>query len=513
MMILRDGTNPSIWQETTDAYTITNNVRDSDYDVIIIGGGMTGITTALRLQLAGKKCLLLESNTIGFGTTSGTTAHLNTMLDTPYSSIIKNFDVDKARLVSRAVADAIGFIKYNIACYTIDCAFEDCDAYLFALDERQAKELDEIFKASKEVGLPVSYSDKIPLPIPFIKAMSVTGQAKFNPMIYLNALAAVFEMNGGTIKEHCRVTSIKEEDRTTVESTDENFTCAYVVYATHIPPTVNPLHLECIPYRSYAMAFRLGDSNYPTDLAYDMNEPYRYYRSQTIDGIEYLIAGGEDHKTGHDNNTSARFMALETYLRKYFNIGEITQRWSSQYYESKDGLPYIGKLPGHAENILVATGFGGNGMVYSQVAARIIGNIILEKEDELNHAFLPSRIKPLTGLKNFISHNVDVIKNFGEKMFEATKINGLADLAPGEGKIVALDGHHAGVYKDDKGVLYAVNTTCTHLGCSVKWNVTEKSWDCPCHGARYSPDGKVLNGPAVKDLEYIQLETMVNSSE
>jgi Rieske Fe-S protein len=200
-------------------------------------------------------------------------------------------------------------------------------------------------------------------------------------------------------------------------------------------------------------------------------------------------------------------------LKKHFNISEITQRWSSQYYESIDGLPYIGKFPGHSENILVATGFGGNGMVYSHVAAKIMANIILGKEDELDQVFSPSRIKPVTGFKNFVNHNVDVIKNFAGKLFETIKMDSLADLAPGEAKIIALDGHHAGVFKDDKDGVHVVNITCTHLGCSVRWNITEKSWDCPCHGARYSPDGKVLNGPATADLEYLSLESMVNSHD
>jgi glycine/D-amino acid oxidase-like deaminating enzyme/nitrite reductase/ring-hydroxylating ferredoxin subunit len=505
-MIARDGALHSVWQETTTEIKPIQASQETRFDVIIVGAGITGITTGLLLQSSGKKCLILESHSVGFGTTSGTTAHLNTLLDVPYTTIIKNFDVDKGKLVARATRDAIRLVKSNIRKYGIRCGFEMCDGYLLAEDEKQAKELREIHNACNSVGIHARYTKDVPATIPFVKAICVPQQAKFHPLRYVMALAEAFENEGGVIITNCRVTRAEEGDTVTVETENGSFTASHLIYATHIPPTVNLVHLRCAPYRSYVIACHLKGDGYPDDLIYDMADPYHYYRSQVIDGVNYLIAGGEDHRTGPTESAEASFRNLENHVRKNFEIESITQKWSSQYYEPADGLPYIGKMPGHADNVLVATGFGGNGMVYSGVSAKILSSLVLNEEDELTHAFSPSRIKPVAGFKNFVEHNFGVLKSLVDKLFASEEINGFADLAPGDGKVLTLDGQYLGIYKDDSGAIHVVNATCTHLKCTVGWNHAEKSWDCPCHGARFTMDGKVLNGPADRDLEYVNVE-------
>jgi hypothetical protein len=200
---------------------------------------------------------------------------------------------------------------------------------------------------------------------------------------------------------------------------------------------------------------------------------------------------------------------LESHIRKHFSVKEIAYRWSSQYYEPADGLPYIGHLPGHPGNIYVATGYGGNGMTYSQVAALTLKKILLNEETSYADLFNPNRIKPVAGFKNFIQHNADVVKQFVGKWFSGDDLQDIAELAPGEGRIVNYNQHKIALCKDEEGALHAVNPACTHLHCQVKWNMAEQSWDCPCHGARYSYDGKVLNGPADADLESIPLRALV----
>jgi Rieske Fe-S protein len=268
------------------------------------------------------------------------------------------------------------------------------------------------------------------------------------------------------------------------------------------------LHLRCAPWRSYAIAVKLANDRYPEGLIYDMKDPYHYYRTQKIGGESYLIAGGNDHKTGSVENTDHEFTSLRAHVGQIFDIAEVTNQWSSQYFEPADGLPYIGLLPGESENFYVATGFGGNGMIYSQVAAREISHHIITGESYYNDLFSPSRIKPIAGFSNFVSHNADVIKHFVGKWFGVQHIEQLAELAPGEGKVVTLDKTLIAVCKDDSGKLHAVSPVCTHLKCNVSWNSTERSWDCPCHGARYSVDGKVITGPADKDLELIELRAL-----
>ncbi len=508
-MTSRDGARTSLWQGTSEEYIPrSESTSQNKYDVIIIGGGITGISTGLTLQQAGMKCIVLEANHLCYGTTGGTTAHINTLLDVPYKTIIKNFDLETASNIAEATRSAIDLIESRVRDLSIDCSFSECNAYLFAQDSKQDEELDSIADASKQAGLSCTWADKTGIAIPHTKVMKVAGQAKFHPVRYVHKLAEAFEDLEGVILENCQVTNVRSESDNfvTVESPKGNFQATYAIYATHIPPTINILHLRCAPYRSYAMAVRLKDNRYPEDLIYDMYDPYHYYRTQEIDGNNYLIVGGYDHKTGHSPNTEAPFLSLESHIRTYFDVDEVTNRWSSQYYEPADGLPYIGPFPGHSKNILVATGFGGNGITYGTVASQILKSIVLEKSHPLIDALSPKRIKPVASFKNFAVENLDVFKQLMHKLFMAPEAHEFVDVAPGEGKIFKVEGQSIGVYKDDTGSIHTVNATCTHMKCTVSWNLTEKSWDCPCHGARFSVDGKVLNGPADKDLEYTNLE-------
>jgi nitrite reductase/ring-hydroxylating ferredoxin subunit len=295
-----------------------------------------------------------------------------------------------------------------------------------------------------------------------------------------------------------------------VETEKGVFKAKNIIYATHIPPGVNLLHLRCAPFRSYAMAVRIKSDTYPPDLAYDMYDPYHYYRTQKVNGQNFLIVGGEDHKTGHEENTEKPFLRLESHIRKFFQIESIEYKWSSQYFEPADGLPYIGHLPGHSENIYVATGYGGNGITYGTAAALILKELLLnEQEKKYSHLFNPNRIKPIAGFTNFLRHNADVAKLFVSKWFSHEDLEQFANLAPGEGKVVKYEENKMALFKDDEGVLHAINPICKHLKCEVKWNVAERSWDCPCHGARYSYDGKMMTGPADNDLEAVRIEELV----
>jgi glycine/D-amino acid oxidase-like deaminating enzyme/nitrite reductase/ring-hydroxylating ferredoxin subunit len=507
-MIARDGATTSLWQATSAPYKTKNaQLLPNDVDVIIVGGGITGISTGLLLQEAGKKCMILEATELCFGTTGGTTAHLNTLLDTPYSSIIQNFGMESANLIAQSAGDAIALIKANIEKYTISCDFEECHAYLFSQDEKQTEQLSAIYDANDLVNVPCQYTDQIPLPIAFAEAIVVSQQAKFHPVRYVHGLANAFENAGGIIKTNCRVTKFSESSEgVDVDCELGLLHCSKFILATHIPPFINILHLRCAPYRTYAIAVRLKDDEYPEDLVYDMYDPYHYYRAQVVDGKKYLIVGGEDHKTAHESNTQACFLRLESHARKYFEIDSIQHAWSSQYYESADGIPYIGNLPGHSENVMVATGFGGNGMIYSSVAATVFKSMVFGEENKLIDVFKPSRVKLIAGFKNFTDHNLDVLKHLVTRLFARDEFHGLADLAPGESKIIKIETQTIGIHKDDQGALHAVNAACTHMKCTVAWNLAEKSWDCPCHGARFSCDGRVLNGPASRDLEYVNIE-------
>ena len=301
-----------------------------------------------------------------------------------------------------------------------------------------------------------------------------------------------------------------DDENVTVETTLGKVEGRKLIFATHIPPGVSLLHLRCAPYRSYAIAVALNDDNYPENLSYDMYDPYHYHRTQNIDGKNYLIVGGEDHKTAHEENTDACLLNLEAYVRKFYNVQSVPFKWSSQYYEPADGLPYIGHMPGSAKgNIYVATGFGGNGMTWSHVSALLLSDMLTGVQSPYEELFAPGRIKPVAGFTAFVKENADVAKEFVKGYFTREKLESLSDIAHGEGKVVTYEGEKIALYKDAGGQLHAISPVCTHMKCNVAWNTTEQSWDCPCHGARFDCDGNVMTGPASKGLEKINLEEVV----
>jgi hypothetical protein len=504
----RDSATKSLWQQNMPDY-ISKHFEPGNkvYDVIIVGGGITGVTTALLLQNAGKECLLIEAKTLAFGTTSGTTAHLNTILDLTYAEIEKKFGEENAKMVLAATLEAINMVEMNVRKYHIDCEFQEKQGYLFSLDKTQTKKLDSAFKASVKAGCDVAYSDTIPVSVDFEKALVFKRQAQIHPTKYVYALAKEFEAAGGEILQQCRVTNVKENDDEflSVETSLGNIDTDFLIYATHIPPGVNLLHFRCAPYRSYAMAVTLN-GNYPEDLAYDLNDPYHYYRTQEIEGIKYFIAGGEDHRTGEKKDTEQCFLQLENYLSKYFSINEVVYKWSSQYFQSNDGLPYIGHLPGNPKTVLVATGYGGNGITYSQIAAQILTDLIVKGQSDFEEVFNPSRGKPVAGFANFVKSAADVTGNFIEKLIPSEKIEGLDEIKNGDAKLVNFENQSVALYKDETGKIHSVNPACTHINCTVAWNTAEKTWECPCHGSRFNEDGVMFTAPARKDLEKIHLE-------
>jgi glycine/D-amino acid oxidase-like deaminating enzyme/nitrite reductase/ring-hydroxylating ferredoxin subunit len=467
----------------------------------------------LQLQKAGLQCVVAESHNLCFGTTGGTTAHLNTFLDTTYEQIEKDFGEEGAQLIAQATNQALDLYHSNVEEYSIDCGYEQKDGYLYSQNEKQTEALDKIFEASKRAGVDVTYTDRIPVPIEFQKAIVYHEQSNVHASRYVYALAKAFEERGGVILQNCMVKTFKGDDVLEVETSLGAIQTKNLIWATHIPPGVNLLHFRCAPYRSYAIAVTLNDEVYPDGLAYDMYDPYHYYRTQIVDAKKYLIVGGEDHKTAHEENTESCFHRLEAHTRKYFNVKEVAFKWSSQYFEPADGLAYIGHLPGNPNNVLVATGFGGNGMTYSHIAAATLTDMIIKGESRYTKLFNPDRIKPIAGFANFVKENVDVVKEFIGKRLSKEKLTEFSDIASGQAKLVKYEGKSLALYKDEAGELHAVSPICPHAKCSVGWNSAEKSWDCPCHGSRFAIDGEVLTGPAREGLEVIEIESLVHDEK
>lgn len=499
----RDGARKSIWQEEIKSFSSDPDF-EAVYDVVIVGGGITGVSTALKLKQEGKKCIILEASNIGFGTTGGTTAHLNDFFDTTFSQAVSNFGLDNAKIFAKAGQDAIQLIKNNIQQFNIDCDFEHKSAYLFALDEKQDKQLKDIVEGASKVNHTMHFTREIPFPVPFVNGVLIPDQAQFHPVKYIKALCEAFLNLGGEILEDCLCENHEEqEDFIIVTTSKGKIRVRNLVYATHIPPGKNVLSFVNAPYRSYAMAFSLKNKNYPAELGYDLVDPYHYYRTQTIGGETLLIAGGEDHKTGHAEDTGECFSKLENYVRKYFEVDLVYFSWSSQYYEPIDGFPYIGKSPGSNGSVFVATGFRGNGMIFGTLSSQIITDLILGRENKYADLFNPSRIKPVAGMADFIKETAAAAFDFIKDKLLKEKIESLGGITEGEAKVVKYEGNSYALYKESNGKVHLLKSSCTHAHCDVRWNSAELSWDCPCHGSRFNVNGKILTAPAVNGLQRV----------
>ncbi|NCD68339.1 FAD-dependent oxidoreductase [Mucilaginibacter agri] len=479
----------------------SSNVESSTiYDAVVVGGGITGLTTALLLQEAGKKVVIAEAHTLGFGSTSGTSAHINTFADTTFTEAESAFGAKGAQLFADAIAEGLGLIKGYINRYGIACDYETKPGFLYAENDDEAKQLEEIYHGAVKVGVAVNYTDEVPTPVPFKKALIWDGQAQFHPINYLHGLQKAFVAAGGVIRENTIITTI--ETNSGIHSAGD-IRARAVIYATHMPPNLNLFNFECAPYRSYVIAVKLKSGKYPNALIYDCQEPYHYVRSHVVDGERLLLVGGLDHKTGHEDPAKA-FAGLENYIRKYYNVSSIKYQWSSQYYVPVDGLPYIGQMPMAKQGIYCATGYNGNGMMLGSISGKILSDAVLGLENEYADLFRPSRVKPIDSFSELVKENADVAYHFIADRFGIHESDSLKRLKPGTGKVVEVDGKKIAAYRDDAGTIHALSPVCTHAGCVVGWNNEEKSWDCPCHGARFDIDGKVLTGPATRSLAKIE---------
>lgn len=503
----RDGRNQSLWQKNTAIHAGYLNYDPAKiYDVLIVGAGITGLTTALLLQKAGMQCVVADAHNIGYGTTGGTSAHINTFADTTYAEVESSFSEDAAKQFAESIAESVHLIHELVEIYKIDCDFEWKKGYIYSQTDDETKELDDILNSSTRAGVEVRVTNQPPVNVDFQKAILFENQAQFHPLKYISGLQAEFSKLGGVILENTLINDVESgEEFHTAISESRKMKAKSVVYATHIPPGgVNVLHMRNAPYRSYVIAATLENDQYPEALVYDMQEPYHYFRTHVIDGQKYLVAGGHDHKTGHGDPEQS-FEDLINYVKQCYPIKDIFTKWSAQYFVPADGLPYIGKLPGSPEGIYVATGFNGNGMILGTVSAMVLSDLILQGESEYEKLYDPARIKPIAGFTEMIKENADVAARFIGDRFGLEKIDSIFKLPAESGEIIEYDGQKLAVYKDSQGNVQALDPVCTHMKCIVHWNNAEKSWDCPCHGARFDTDGSVLTGPARNDLKVVNI--------
>jgi Rieske Fe-S protein len=260
-----------------------------------------------------------------------------------------------------------------------------------------------------------------------------------------------------------------------------------------------------IPYRSYVIAARLNGKQIPKGLYWDMLEHYHYIRTYEYNGENYLIVGGEDHKVGKDKfDENEAFEKLENYTRQKFGNVSISHRWSAQHFESADGMPYIGKSP-FGKNKFIATGFAGDGLTFGVVSAMLLTDLLTDKPNSLADLYSPSRANIIASARDWAEENLTTMYRFVKDRL-TTDAGDVVEVPRGEGRIIRIKGQQVAVYRDERDQVHAHSAVCTHMHCIVQWNDSEKSWDCPCHGARFDAYGQVVNGPAVRALTPFSIE-------
>lgn len=474
-----------------------------EVDVAIIGAGITGLTLAHRLKAAGRTVAVLEMQTVGSGATSHTTGHLTAAMDLGYSVLQATFGQAGAAEAATKSMAAIEYIAGLVARYGIDCDFERVSGWRYTEDPKGGDELESEYAVARALGLNVELAGRGPLPF-MRQALRFGDQAVINPSRYLQALARIVHGDGCHIFEHSRADSVVVGDPCAVHAGSYTVKAVDVVHATHVPiGLVLPLQLRVAPYMSYVIAVRL-DGEVPPDMYWDTAVPYHYLRpARSAEGTRLLLIGGEDHKTGQEPDTAARFMALEQYARQRFSVSEIVGRWAGEVFEPVDGFPYIGRLGPHP-HIYCATGFGGTGLTLGTVAAADICGLILDEERPLSF-FRPQRYKPAASARNFLRETGNVAWRMISDRLHGADAHSVGEIPPGEGRLTEIEGKKLAVYRSPTGELHACSPVCPHVGGIVQWNSALASWDCPLHGARFSPTGEVLSGPACENLRAMEI--------
>lgn len=478
-----------------------------EVDVAIVGGGITGITTAYVLAKEGYKVAVIEAGRLFNGTTGHTTAKVTAQHGLIYDELIAHFGKEQARLYYEAQMEAKKYIEENIKALNIDCEFEEQDAYIYTTEETYVEQIEKEALAYDVLGIKGGITQTIDLPLNIKSAIVMKNQAQFHPLAYLKKLVEEITNMGGQIFENTVAVDIIEGKKPTVVMQDEfRVVCEQVICCTHFPFYdgfgQGAYFTRMYPDRSYVLAVKM-DFDFPGGMYLSASSPNRSLRQVTIHGEKYVLLAGESHKTGQGISTIKYYEALADYGKQYFGVKEIAYRWSAQDLTTLDKVPYIGRITDKRGNIFIATGFRKWGMTNSTVAALLIKDLIQANHNRYEALFSPSRFVADPSLKTFIQENVDVAKHLirGKLQIVPTTIEKLAN---DEAGYVLMNGQKAGAYKDHDGKVHIVDTTCKHLGCEVEWNSGERTWDCPCHGSRYSIDGEVYEGPTLQPLDQIE---------
>lgn len=496
------------WNEDIDLPNF-NTLEDHIHcDVCVIGAGIAGLTTAYLLSQKGKKVCVLESLAIGEGQTAQTTAHVTIMLDSFYSEIIRIHGLEKAQLVAESHKSALHKIEEIVASESIDCDLLSVNGFLCTSNNNDDREkLEQELYALHQVGCQdAHFQNTSPLPsFTSGPCLIIPNQWQIHPLKYLRGIVKALVRQGVQIYCHSPVHKIHTHgDLQVVTTAGYSVQADSVVVATNTPiNNTFALHTKQMAYRTYVVAFKVPKNRVAMELYWDTENPYHYLRVQPYtDTHDLFIVGGEDHKTGqHDRPQDCFKHLIDWTLQRFPFVGEVVHRWSGQVMETLDGLPYLGHNPMDNKNVYVITGHAGVGMAQSTIGAMLITDQILGFNNPWEETYKPSRFS-FRALGEYFKENLNTAAQYGD-WFSPQALQSINELKRDEGMVVNHGLRKVAVYNSGEGIMSFYSAACPHLGGVLHWNSVEKSWDCPCHGSRFSCHGKVIEGPAVDDLEII----------
>lgn len=494
-------TTASYWSDTTSVPKHPPLESGLQVDVVVIGGGITGVTAAYLMKQAGLTVALLERERCATVNTAHTSAHLTFVTDLRLRQLVSQVGRDHAQAVWDAGHAAIHQIESNVVAEAIDCHFAHVPGFLHASlpgdrDEREA--LSEEAKLAAEFGFEATYLDAVPVfERPGVRFLNL---ARFHPLQYVAGLLKKIPGQGSHVFEQTEAEGIEGDS---VQARGHIVNCRFIMIATDVPLmgktnllSATLFQTKIAPYTSYVIGGRLRPGVAVDGLFWDTSDPYFYLRLEPHKEHDYVVFGGADHKTGQTEDTTSRFDDLEKVLREFLPQVRLDHRWSGQVVESVDGLPFIGET---AEHQFVATGFSGNGLTFGTLGAMMARDAALGRKNPWQDLFAVDR-KELSTVWNYVRENSDYPYYMLKDRLTAPEGQSLGCLSPGEGKILRIQHERVAAFRDDQGQVTELSPICTHMGCLVHWNDAEKTWDCPCHGSRFHPTGAPLAGPAETPL-------------
>ncbi|GAA0176722.1 FAD-dependent oxidoreductase [Clostridium sediminicola] len=496
-----EGLNESFWIKSTNNTNYPSLEEDISIDVAIIGGGIAGLTSAFELSKSGVDIALFEANKIAKGTSAHTTAKITPQHNIIYSKIQDNINLAMAKQYAIANQNGLDFIIDTIKKNNIQCDLKKLPSYIYTQDESYIEKIEKESKIASTLGFESDFLTTTPLPFAVKCALCCKNAAEFHPRKYLLTLGDLIINNKGRIYEDTTIINIlKDNDKCILISRNgAKVRASKVIIASHFPcyDGFGLYFSRLKPERSYIVASSIKPP-ITSGMFINAEEPRRSVRFYESKNENLVLVGGENHKTAHGNDFISHYQNLIEFTKYNFDIDKIKFRWSTQDYITPDGIPYIGHLTNKSKDIYVATGFGKWGMTNGTAAGILLKDLIINGKSPWQDVFNPSRFTPRASTVSFFVENFDSALQFFSGKLQKTENKD--KIKANQAKVVKIEGKKYGAYRDNNNKLHLVDITCTHLGCELKWNEAEKTWDCPCHGSRFSFDGTVIEGPAMYPL-------------